>query len=152
MWQTVLWSYETKMELFGLNAKCYIWRKPNTAHHPKKTIPTVKHGCASIMLWGCFSSAGTGALVGIEGKMDGAKYSEILEENLLASTRKLKLGRKFTFQHNNDLKHTAKATLDWLMNKKINVLEWPIQRPNLNPIKNLWHVLKIVVHQRSHIT
>ena len=74
------------------------------------------------MLWGYFSSAGTGALVKIEEKMDGAKYRKILEKNLLPSARKLKLGRKFTFKHNNDPKHTAKDTLEWLRNKKTNVL------------------------------
>ena len=119
-----------------------------TAHNSKNTVPTVKHG-GSIMLWGCFSSAGTGALVKIDGKMDGAKYRKILEENLLPSARKLKLGRKFTFQHDNDPKHTAKATRGWLRNKKINVLEWPNQIPDLNPIENLWHDLKITVHQHS---
>ena len=91
MWQKVLLSDKTRMELFSLNAKHYVWRKPNTTHHPKNTIPTVKHGYGSIILWGCFSSVGTGALVRIEGKMDGAKYRKILEENLLPSTRKLKL-------------------------------------------------------------
>ncbi|MBN3273908.1 GDE enzyme, partial [Polyodon spathula] len=64
-----------------------------------------------------------GALVRIEGKMNGTKYREVLEENLLPSARKLKRGRKFTFQHENDPKHTAKATLEWLRNKKLNVLE-----------------------------
>ena len=34
----------------------------------------------------------------------GAKYRKILDENLLPSARKLKLGRKFTFQHDNDQK------------------------------------------------
>ena len=68
----------------------------------------------------------------IEGKMDGAKRRKIRQENLLPSARKLKLGRKFTFQHDNYPKHTAKATLEWLRNKKINVLEWPSQSPNLN--------------------
>ena len=34
------------------------------------------------------------------------------------SARKVKLGCKFPFQHDNDLKHTAKATLEWLRNKK----------------------------------
>ena len=75
------------------------------------------------MLWECFSSAGIGALVRIEAKMDVAKYRKIREENLLLSARKLKLRRKFTFQHDNDPKHTAKAALEWLRNKNINVLE-----------------------------
>ena len=44
------------------------------------------------MLWGCFSAAGTGRLVRIEGKMNGAKYREILDENLLQSVQDLRLG------------------------------------------------------------
>jgi hypothetical protein len=59
----ILWSDETNIELFGLNAKCHVWRKPGT-------IPTVKHGGGSIMLWGCYSGAGTGKLVRIEAKMN----------------------------------------------------------------------------------
>ena len=72
-----------------------------------------------------------------------------IEENVLPSARKLKFGRKFTFQHDNDLKHTAKATLEWPWNKKINVLEWRSQSFDLNPIENLWHDVKISVHVRS---
>ncbi|CAB1432769.1 unnamed protein product [Pleuronectes platessa] len=130
MWKKVLWSDETKIELFGLNAKRYVWRKPNTAHHPEHTIPTVKHGGGSIMLWGCFSSAGTGKLVRIEGKMDGAKYREILEENLMQSAKDLRLGRRFIFQQDNDPKHTARATKEWFGLKNVNVLKWP--RPQSN--------------------
>ena len=74
MWQKVLLSNKTKTDLFGLNIKCYVWHIPNTAHRPKNTTPTVKHGGGSLMLWGCFSSAETGALVRMEGKMNGAKW------------------------------------------------------------------------------
>lgn len=68
-----------------------MWWKSNTAHHPEHTIPNMKHGDGSIMLWGCFSSAGTGKLVRVDGKMDGAKYGAILDENLLESAKDLRL-------------------------------------------------------------
>ena len=55
------------------------------------------------------SEAGTGRLVRIEGKMNGAKYRKILDE-LLRSTQDLRMGRRFTFQQDNDSKHTAKTT------------------------------------------
>jgi hypothetical protein len=56
MRNNILWSDETKIEVFGLNAKHPIWRKPGT-------IPTVKHGGGSIILRGCFSAEGTGRLL-----------------------------------------------------------------------------------------
>ena len=74
----VLWHVETKIELFGLNGKRHIWKKPGS-------IPTLKHGGGSIMLWGCFSVAGNSRLVRIEEEMNGAKYRERLVENLLQS-------------------------------------------------------------------
>ena len=65
----------------------------------------------------------------IEAKMNGAKYREILDENLLQKAQDLRLGRSFTFQQDNDPKHTT------LWDKSLNVLEWPSESPDLNPIQ-----------------
>ncbi|KAK3545726.1 hypothetical protein QTP70_011339 [Hemibagrus guttatus] len=79
-WENVIWSDETKIELFGKNSTCRVWRRKNAELHPKNTIPTVKHGGGNIMLWGCFSAKGTGRLIRVKERMNGAMYREILSK------------------------------------------------------------------------
>ncbi|GFT81431.1 transposable element Tcb2 transposase [Trichonephila clavipes] len=43
-WNEVIFSDESKSKIFGSDGHRMVWRKPNTSHHPKPTIPTVKHG------------------------------------------------------------------------------------------------------------
>ena len=71
--------------------KCHVWRKPGTTHHLPNAIPPAERGGGSIKLWGCFSAAGTGRLVRVEGKLNGKKYREILNENLHPTAQDLGL-------------------------------------------------------------
>ena len=41
------------------------------------------------------------------------------------------------FQYDNDPKHTANLTKDWLSDNKVIVLDWPAQSLDLNPIEHL---------------
>ena len=88
---------------FGHNDKKFVRRPKRAAFDPQFTIGTVKHS-QQIAVWGCFSSAGPGALHLIEGTMDRFQYREILKKHLRASVRRLGMSRRFVFQQDNDPK------------------------------------------------
>ena len=77
-WMKVLWTDESKFEIFGSKRRQYVRRRSNERYHPKCIVPTMKHGGGNILVWGCFSGHGIGDLKRIDGRMDKEMYHQIL--------------------------------------------------------------------------
>lgn len=60
--------------------------------------------------------------------------------------------RRFVFQQDTELKHTAKATQEWFKDNNVNVWEWLSQSPEHNPLENLWLDLRRVVTPDACVT
>ena len=84
-------SDKSKIELL----RCYKTHhvKTHNTHTLKNTIPILKLGGVGLLF-----SNGTGKLHIIEVRINGQIYREILDKNLLPSTRMMKMKRGWTFQ------------------------------------------------------
>lgn len=150
-WKKVIFSDESKFNIFHCDGRISVWRRPNTELNKENLLPTVKHGGGGVMVWGCMAASGVGELVFIDGIMDKTGYMNILRNNLKKSAEKLGLASDFYFQQDNDPKHTAHIVREWILYNTPHTLKTPPQSPDTNPIEHLWDVLDKRI-RKHHVT
>jgi transposase len=88
------------------------------------------------------SSNGVGSLCFLNTTVNSSVYQDILDGHMIPSSERLFPDGEFIYQHDLAPAHASKSTAKWLADRHVQVLEWPANSPDANPIEFLWAIAK----------
>ncbi len=143
----ILWSDETMVRAYPSTRKIQVWVRKTVEDENMAINPTIQHGGVSVMFWGCFSRRAWGPLIVCEGKQKAADYLKLIQDHVEPELEASEV--PLIFMQDNCSIHKAKTVMDHLAQKEIQTLDWPPQSPDLNPIENVWAIIKQKLYQNN---
>ena len=140
-WNRTIFTDESSFQMFRNTVRR--WSK-----NPEIEVKRIPKNRQKVHIRGAISIKGVVGYHTFRTSLNGIYFVDILKHHLLPGAT-MQFKRRWRLQQDNDLKHTSGVAKEFIKNKIPELLEWPANSPDLNPIENYWNVIKRRVEKRK---
>ena len=140
-WSRTIFTDETCYQLFRNTIRRW-------SLNPSAEVKRIPKNRQKIMVWGGISIKGLIGYHSFRNIMDGPYFVRILQDHLIPNAKN-QFGRRWRLQMDNDPKHRSRVAQDFLSRETPEVIDWPSNSLDVNPVENLWAIIERRIEKRK---